>query len=95
MPVRRRSNVAPEAQGMTFNHFEAAVKRAQRRHPEWRIGQTAFNVLWRQRRDIAEGVWSTPLDPFYDDRKLAGYMAYAEAHWSTPLQGEQTTTATS
>jgi hypothetical protein len=65
----------------TFADYQTAVARAQKRHPEWRRGQTHFNVLTRLHRDLAEAVWATPLDPFSQDERLDAFLSYVEEHW--------------
>jgi len=65
----------------TFADYQRAVARAQKRHPEWRRGQTHFNVLHRLRRDLAEAVWANPLDPFSQDERLDAFLSHIEEHW--------------
>jgi hypothetical protein len=65
----------------TFADYQTAVARAQKRHPEWRRGQTACIVLRRRRPDLAEAVWATPLDAFSQDERLDAFLSYVEEHW--------------
>ena len=65
--------------GMTaFADYEAAVARARKRHPTWRPGQTAFNVLRRMHPDLSEAAMETPLDPFHQDERLPAFLGWVE-----------------
>ena len=68
---------------MTYDEYIAACVRAQETRPEWRWGQTLFNMLYDYRPDLAELVMTTDLDPFYKDDmdSVANFIAFAEAHW--------------
>lgn len=70
---------------ITFAEYQSAVVRMQRRHPEWRRGQTASNVLGRLRPDLVDEVWATPLDPFSQDERLEAFLSYIEEHWETGI----------
>ena len=50
---------------MTFEEYLRAVGREQTLHPEWRWGQTLFNVLCEYRPEIAEKLRGGPIDPFH------------------------------
>lgn len=54
----------------------------------WRLGQTAFNVLREMRPDIAEQVRGSELDPFYSGTlghagadRVARFLTYVEEVW--------------
>ncbi len=50
---------------MDIEDFFAEVRKAQIMHPEWRAGQTLFNVLYEHRPDLAEQIRGTQFDPFH------------------------------
>lgn len=66
---------------MTFEEFVARVADEQVRHPEWRVGQTAFNVLWKLRPELAEQVRVTEANPYYLDDRLPAFYEWLEQHW--------------
>ena len=70
---------------ITFAEYQSAVVRMQRRHPEWRRGQTAYNVLRKLRPDLVDEVLFTPLDPFSQDERLEAFLSYIEEHWETGI----------
>jgi hypothetical protein len=63
---------------MEFVQYLMAVKRALDAHPEWRVGQTFFNVLYDLRPDCANAIRGTALDPFHRDRVLASFLICVE-----------------
>jgi hypothetical protein len=69
-----------------FADYEAAVARARKRHPEWRPGQTAFNVLLRLHPDLSKAVMETPLDPFYQDERLPAFLGWVERCMTTDIE---------
>lgn len=48
-----------------FADYLDAVNRARAEHPEWRYGQTAFNVLYQINPELADSVRGTHCDPFH------------------------------
>ena len=56
-------------------------------HTNWRLGQTAFNVLADMRPGIAAGVRGSSLDPFYADHiphgheRMAMFLAHVRDKW--------------
>ena len=50
---------------MTLTDLVLMVKVAGDENPEWRYGQTVFNVLQVYRPEMAESIRGTCLDPFY------------------------------
>ena len=70
-----------EGEKMSFEEYEAAVEYAHGQHPEWRRGQTAFNVLMVNRPDLSETVRATSLDPFHDDGKIEAFFGWAKGNW--------------
>jgi hypothetical protein len=65
-----------EAKPMTYKEFN---KKLDERPPEWRRGQAAFNLLEETHPEFAESVRGTPLDPFYDDKRLPNFLGAAHA----------------
>jgi hypothetical protein len=65
-------------QRISFENFHKAVGRAQQAHPEWRYGQTLFNVLQEYEPDLARGVLAEELDPFYVDRRAGAFLDWLE-----------------
>ena len=53
----------------------------------WRIGQTAFNLLAEVRPDLAGRVRASDLDPFYADHlptghhKVSAFLSYVRENW--------------
>lgn len=66
---------------ITFAQYQSVVAWAHNRHPEWRRGQTAYNVLRRWRPELTDQVLFTPLDPFYQDDRLQLFLSFIEERW--------------
>ena len=64
--------------GISFEEFNRAVDIAQERHPEWRYGQTLFNVLYEHEPILADLIRSGPHDPFYVDGVADAFLAIVE-----------------
>ncbi len=64
-----------------FSGYLRKVQHAKREHPEWRNGQAHFVVLTKVRMDIARALWSTDVDPFYDDDKVPAFLASVGEMW--------------
>ena len=69
-----------------FTAFLFAAQMEQRRRPEWRWGQTLFNVLHEMRPDLSMAVAATDLDPFYDQH-IDQFLTWAEANWNDDFGG--------
>lgn len=67
---------------MTFEEYQRQVSEVDAAIPEWRTGQTAFNVLYDIRPELADAVRATELDPFYQDELLPAFYARIEEDWS-------------
>ena len=63
---------------MTFEEYLRAVGLEQTLHPEWRWGQTLFNVLCEYRPDIAEKIRGGPMDPFYSNLNADAFLDTVE-----------------
>jgi hypothetical protein len=60
---------------VTYAEFVTKVSTTFVAEPLWRLGQTAFNVLYEVAPDLADEIRATELDPFYlDDRLPAFYQ---------------------
>lgn len=65
---------------MTFADYLLLVVMTKRREPNWRMGQTYFNVL-TQRPDLSERVRGSTKDPFYRDELIPEFLAWIAEHW--------------
>lgn len=65
------------------------VAAAQLAHPEWRSGQTHFNVLYDVDPDAAQAVWATPFDPFYKDEHVRFMLAFLRTRWGLTNDSSQ------
>lgn len=48
-----------------INEYYSAVNAALNAHPEWRYGQTLFNVLHSLYPELSEQIRGADIDPFY------------------------------
>lgn len=65
-----------------FEDYVAEVTKAfHDRNLGWRQGQAAFNILVWNRPDLSEKVRTTPLDPFYNDKRLPDFYAWVCDNW--------------
>ena len=59
------------------------VEKEKARHPEWRYGQTLFNVLDERWTIIASEIRATDLDPFYfeeqENARLDRFLDYVRS----------------
>jgi hypothetical protein len=49
--------------------------------PDWRLGQTYFEVLKEQHPTLAAELSGTPWDPYDDDRRLPFFLETVHAKW--------------
>lgn len=61
-----------------YERFTEALATASREHPQWRYGQAVFNTLLGFRRDLADRLDGSRLDPFYDDRLVGACLGWVE-----------------
>lgn len=47
-----------------------AAHTAVAEHPEWRLGQAAFNVTYERYPGLADRIRGSDVDPFHDDARL-------------------------
>jgi len=66
---------------LPFSYFQQEVKEQFAKNPNWRLGQTAFNVLYEQRPDISEQIRATDIDPFYNDSRLPKFFEKVADLW--------------
>ncbi len=59
-----------------YQAYLAAIRTASREHPDWRYGQAAFNTLLGFRRDLADRVDGSRMDPFYDDNLMPAFLGW-------------------
>ena len=81
-----------DAQTLNFEGLLNEAVSARRRHPEWRAGQAAFNVLAQHHPVVAERVRSGPFDPYYRDVRLPAFWEFvAQQLDSASLRAASTT----
>lgn len=66
---------------MTFSEYLEEVRYRHAKNPDWRAGQTYFNVLTTSRSHIAEEIRGTMFDPFYDNSVIPEFLAMVFARW--------------
>ena len=60
----------------TLEAFMQYVGRMIAAHPDWRYGQVLFNTaLGCVPSDVLEPLWSSNVDPFYDDNKADAFLS--------------------
>lgn len=67
----------------SYEEFCRAVGVRQQQHPEWRYGQTVFNVLYWDGFDpeFADEIRGTDLDPFHKDARTDALFQVLEERW--------------
>lgn len=69
---------------MTYTDYCHEVWRVMDLHPEWREGQTYFNVLAEHRPDLTDGknpIRGSEFDPFYRDEVLPAFHLEVLTRW--------------
>lgn len=72
---------------VAYDDYLEAVVIASSQYSNWRVGQTAYNVLCTMRPELAEQIRGTGIDPFYADRlphahdKIATFLAHVREQW--------------
>lgn len=66
---------------ITFNDYLAMVSSAKVDHPEWRMGQTYFNVLYITHPAFADSFRSGKFDPFYLDDRIGSFLKLVSERW--------------
>ncbi len=68
---------------MIFATYLLEVSDAIGREPRWRVGQAFFNVLYEHKPTFADKLRGGPLDPFYNDRRLAAFLVTVQLDWDS------------
>lgn len=73
-------------QKLTYTEYCEIVKQTMNSHPEWRFGQTYFNVLAGVRPDLSEQIRGSKLDPFYrgeheSDEAMTAFHQFLANNW--------------
>lgn len=79
-----------------YSEYVKQVNLRRVAHPEWREGQTYFNVLYFDGYDptFADEIRGGDLDPFYRDDVVPALLAAVEAHWDRePTEAQLTRSA--
>ena len=66
---------------MTFAEYLVLVAQTKNAEPEWRMGQTYFNVLFERRDDLSEEIRGGKLDPFHNDQAIPAFLSWASDQW--------------
>lgn len=66
---------------MDYTDFVIAGYKRFNAEPDWRLGQSFFNVLREVRPDLAERVRGTKVDPFYVDDKVTDFLNFVGSRW--------------
>jgi|SaaInlStandDraft_6_1057023.scaffolds.fasta_scaffold99728_1 hypothetical protein len=63
---------------MTIDDYLEQVSKSIPAHPEWRYGQTLFNVLYDMDPELGNKVRATRLDPYYanEDDVLSEFIEW-------------------
>lgn len=69
--------------GDTIEDFFVYIGRLRTMWPEWRSGQTWYNALDRARPELAHRIIGSELDPFHNDKNIAGLRAWLKMNWNS------------
>lgn len=69
--------------GTSYEQYLNIVQDIQKLHPEWRPGQTYFNVLNEFRPDLSERVRGTLIDPFHSDSIIPEFLEQVQKDWNS------------
>ena len=70
---------------MSFHQFVEAVFKAMDDNPEWRQGQTLFNVYAKYFPEKAEQLRGSRVDPFYRDENVSEAWDFIGKNWDNPV----------
>jgi len=73
----------------SLRQFSAEIEAIGRRHPEWRKGQTAYNVLDQRRPDIAAVLRGTAADHFHQTHLTPEFWAEVRRLWGNNPRAQQ------
>ena len=66
---------------MRIAEYLQMVHKVHARTPDWRLGQTYFNVLTQVRGDLAEKVRGSLVDPFHSDSRVGDFLVFVSDNW--------------
>lgn len=66
---------------MTFHEFVEAVFKTMDLNPEWRQGQTLYNVFSESFPAQADALRESDANPYYDEEKVADAWDWIGQHW--------------
>ena len=66
---------------MTVYEYLQKVRTVHVENPDWRLGQSYFNVLTEVRPGLAERVRGRAVDPFNFVFRIADFLAFFSDHW--------------
>jgi hypothetical protein len=72
-----------------YAEFMTEVGRAIMKHPEWRYGQTVFNVMHSMHPELADKFRGTSVDPFYKDEMAEAFVSACLEEWHGDLAKHQ------
>lgn len=61
---------------MNLNEFLVVSMKQKHQYPEWRVGQTYFNVLRDMAPELAERVREENCNPFYVDAHCQAFLEW-------------------
>lgn len=67
---------------LSFNDYLETVTVAKNDHPEWRLGQTYFNVLEGMNIALANQLRGSISDPFYEDANIKAFLSHVRISWN-------------
>jgi len=76
-----KTNRRYEDEKPAYTTFLHLVIEARAEHPEWRVGQTLFNILHQLAPDLAEEIRGAAIDPFYQDSRIPKFLEYIKKNW--------------
>jgi hypothetical protein len=76
---------------MTFNEFYEIYQRAlsTNTYPDWRKGQTLFNMLFFHNPGLANQIRGSKMDPFYLNDEPNVCLAFLAYNWEKPTEYRQ------
>jgi hypothetical protein len=67
---------------VTFEDYLRTCESERLSNRQLRTGQTYFNVLYRYRPVLADGIRGGELDPFYTNARLPRFLRYVQQNWT-------------
>lgn len=75
---------------MTPEQYEALISEIYGPRPSFiRLGQHAFNTLYKHDPDLANKIRGTVSDPFYNDSRLSNFMGEIAGSISTQMSEKE------